>query len=809
MSMLREATLGLIRAPRFSLTVILTLALAIGCVGTLGNLLYAVALRPLSVSEPEQLAVFYPGRGEGLMGIDPNALAEINRQQTVFEELCGITRGAVSMEINGATGRRVWEGVNGSCADVLRLQPTLGRLIGREDILTPEQSARVAVLSYRFWKQSLGGDPSVLGSTIVAQNVPLTVIGIGPAGYDGLTTDIGPDVTIPLSLYSELMGSRPLALWALGRLRPGETIDSATAAMKVVWPLAYAATVTQTSAQQLSRVGSPDVVHVESAAMGLSELRTRYERALYALTGFGALLWALACVNVSGVFLIRTIARETELKIHAALGASRARLVGRITGEAALLIAIVGLLAFGAMNTVGAYLIRAAWTSVSPSTVVVAPDRLAMFTLLALCAITVFVVVAPSLIVVLMRDWVSLVASARDTPRRATAWWRRAIVTAQVAASLVLVAVAIVLAQNLWQLRALPTGVAQNEIAFARLEPKPGLRPLTDASDVLRDMLDRAANLPGSDGSAFAVSFPTSELRQVQATAPGYRAERALAGSEVAAAVDWISPGFFHTVGMRLIAGRDLSWDDGPGHPEVAVISARMAQRVFAAMDPIGQRVRIPSGKLLTVVGVVSDAAGGDPRVEDFPRMYLPVLQDPRRIDAANLIVRHSGALDVRAGMQAVVNAIGRQSVLYVRTVNEQTSLVLGRERLLAQVSSYFAVLAVLVVVVGLYGVLAYAVAQRRRELAIRAALGAQRLKLLTTVVGETAWMTIAGIAVGVPAALWARRAVEGLLFNGPDQSAMLLASAIGIMAVAMIVATLAPSRQLLRTAVIEALRQD
>ena len=399
--------------------------------------------------------------------------------------------------------------------------------------------------------------------------------------------------------------------------------------------------------------------------------------------------------------------------------------------------------------------------------------------------------------------------SARDTPRRATAWWRRAIVTAQVAASLVLVAIAIVLAQNLWQLRALPTGIAHNEIAFARLEPRPGLKPLTDASDVLRDMLDRAAALPGSTGGAFAASFPISGLRQVQATVPGYRAERALAGSEVAAAMDWISPGFFQTVGMRLIVGRDLNWDDGPGHPEVAVISARMAQRVFAATDPIGQRIRLPNDKLLTVVGVVSDAAGGDPRVEDFPRIYLPVLQDPRRIDNGNLIVRHTGASDVRAATETIVNAIGRQSILYVRTLNEQTSLVLGRERLLAQLSSYFAMLALLVVVIGLYGVLAYAVTQRRRELAIRAALGAQRLKLLTTVVRETAWMTIAGIAVGVPAALSARRAVQSLLFDGADESAGLLATAIGIMGVATIVAALAPSRQLLRSGGIEALRQD
>jgi putative ABC transport system permease protein len=335
------------------------------------------------------------------------------------------------------------------------------------------------------------------------------------------------------------------------------------------------------------------------------------------------------------------------------------------------------------------------------------------------------------------------------------------------------------------------------------------LKPLTDASDVLRDMLDRAAALPGSTGGAFAASFPISGLRQVQATVPGYRAERALAGSEVAAAMDWISPGFFQTVGMRLIVGRDLNWDDGPGHPEVAVISARMAQRVFAATDPIGQRIRLPNDKLLTVVGVVSDAAGGDPRVEDFPRIYLPVLQDPRRIDNGNLIVRHTGASDVRAATETIVNAIGRQSILYVRTLNEQTSLALGRERLLAQLSSYFAVLAVLVVVIGLYGVLAYAVAQRRRELAIRAALGAQRLKLLTTVVRETAWMTIAGIAVGVPAALSARRAVQSLLFDGADESAGLLATAIGIMGVATIVAALAPSRQLLRSGGIEALRQD
>ena len=189
--------------------------------------------------------------------------------------------------------------------------------------------------------------------------------------------------------------------------------------------------------------------------------------------------------------------------------------------------------------------------------------------------------------------------------------------------------------------------------------------------------------------------------------------------------------------------------------------------------------------------------------------MYLPVLQDPRRVDAGNLIVRHAGLLDARSGLESVVKGTGRHSTLYVRTAEAQTSLVLGRERLLAQVSSYFAALGVLVVLVGLYGVVAYAVAHRRRELAIRAAIGAQRRRLLTTLVGETAWMTIAGIAIGLPTALWARSAIQGLLFDGAQERGPALVTATAIMLVASIIAAILPSRQVLKGTLLEALRLE
>lgn len=805
-SAIRDAVVGFVRAPRFFVTVVLTMGLAMGGLGAVGNLLYSVVFRPLNVPEPSRLAAFYAGIGEGVMGIAPATLAELNRTQEVFEGLCGIERGTFSVELNGALSRHLWEGVQGTCAQTIGIRPSLGRLIGPEDAPSADSPAPVVVLSYRYWQRSFASNPAVLGSTLKVNGVSFTVVGVGPVGYDGINVDAGPDLTVPFGTSAKLSGFRPLALWAVGRLRDGVTIEQALAAMRVTWPAAYAETTTVTPAQVMARAGSADVVRVVSVARGISELRIRYERSLYALAVLAVLLWGLACLNISGLFLTRTVTREMEFRIQVALGAGRGRLFAKLVAEAAVVTAAGSALALFLTSALSSFLLSAVWTNTLPSTLNVTPGATIILAAMAAWVVTMGIVSAPSIAMVALRNWTVLTGSAPTTSRTAS-HSRRAILTAQVSASVVLLFMATVMTHNLTQLQAIDPGFARDHVVFARLDPRPKVAPADNPTAYLRHLLERTQELPMVKATAFALSFPAAAVRHVEALTPGFRTETGAAGSEITAASDWVSPGFFEASGMALIRGRDLSWQDVAGQPDVAVVTAQMAQFLFADANPLGRRVRMPTGKLVTIVGIAGDATSGDPRIAGFPRIYLPVLQEPRRMAGGNLILRQDQPVNIRAELDAAVAGLGRQSVTFMRTANEQTDLLLARERLLAKLSSFFGALALVVVGLGLYGLLSYSVAQRRREIGVRSALGATRTRILALVVGEGLVITCLGIVAGIPLAVWARAAVSALLFKAPPVDVVAILVTIAVVALASGLASAVPARTAAKLAPSEALR--
>lgn len=805
-SAVKDAVIGFVRAPRFFATVVVTMGLAMGGLGTIGNLLYSVVFRPLKVSEPSRLAAFYTGIGEGLMGIAPATLAELRRTQVVFEGLCAIERSTFSVELNGALSRHLSEGVDGACARTLGIQPSLGRLISEEDAPSAEAPAPVVVLSHRYWQRSFASNPAVLGSTLKVNNVALTVIGVGPIGYDGINVDSGPDLTVPFGTSAKLSGFRPLALWTVGRLRDGVTVEQALAAMRVAWPAAYAETTTATPAQTMALAGSADVVRVVSVARGISELRVRYERSLYALAVLAVLLWALASLNISGIFLTRTVSREMEFRIQVALGAGRGRLLARLVAEGAVVTAAGSAVALFLTWGMSSFLLRAVWTNTLPTTLDVTPGATTVLVAMVACALTMAIVSAPSILMVALRNWSVLTGSVQNISGAAS-HWRRGILAAQVSASVVLLFMASVMTRNLIQLQAIDPGFARDHVSFARLDARPGVAQADDPTVYLRQLLERTRALSTVSATAFALSFPTAEVRHVEALTPGYRAETGASGSEITAASDWVSPGFFETSGMALIRGRDLSWQDVAGQPEAAVVTRQMAQLLFADADALGRRVRMPSGKLVTIVGVAGDATSGDPRIAGFPRIYLPLLQEPRRMAGGNLILRQDQLVNIRAELDAVIAGLGRQSVTFMRTANEQTDLLLARERLLATLSSFFGALAVVVVTLGLYALLSYSVAQRRREIGVRSALGATRARILSLVVAEGVVITGVGIVAGLPLAAWARDASGALLFQAPPVDSVAILITIAIVALASTIASAVPARTAAKLAPSEALR--
>ena len=374
-------------------------------------------------------------------------------------------------------------------------------------------------------------------------------------------------------------------------------MEQALAAMKLAWPAAYAATTKPTPSVQIAvRAGSADVVRVVSVARGISQLRERYKRSLTALAVLAVLLWALACLNISGVFLTRSVTRETEFRIQIALGAGRGRLIAKLVAEGLVVAVTAAALALVLTWTLSAFLLHSVWTNSLPSTLDVTPDATAILVALGVALATMAVVSAPSIVMVAMRQWTVLTGWVRRRRASPPSGWR-AILTAQVSASVVLLFVAGVMTQNLTHLLAIDPGYDRDHVLFARLDPRPGVAAADNPSAYLQALLERTQGLAGVQATAFSLSFPTAEVRHVEALTPAYRADTNAPGSEITAATDWVSPGFFVASGMRLASGRDLTWQDSVGQPEVAVATARMAQMLFANAVPARPRRAAADGQ--------------------------------------------------------------------------------------------------------------------------------------------------------------------------------------------------------------------
>lgn len=796
---------GLLRAPRFLLTVTVTLGVAVGGLVAIGNLLNEVTLRPLRVSDPSKLVAVYPGIGEALLGIPISTLLELKRTQEVFESMCGVSRGVISMEASGQVSRRAWEAVDGDCAHTLGIRASLGRLIGNEDLPTTLAAAPVVVLSHRFWLDAYEGDASIIGRTIRLNGDPVTVIGIGPAQFDGLTIDRGPDMTLPLGTATRILGGRILALWAVGRLRPETTLDDVAPRLRVLWPAAYAATNPVTAGQTASRAGSAENLRIISASRGFSELRDRYDQSLQWLTLLAALLWALTCINVGGLFLIRTIGRDSDHRIHMALGSGRARLVTQLLAES-FFVAVAGtMIAIVLGSRFGDLLLGIVWTSSLPATVDISPDLQFFTAAFGLSLLTTLLVSIAPLMFLSTRRLDRLKVSRGST--RTMANWRRAILCAQVSVSFCLLFLAASFYRNLDEIRAIDPGFSREQLSFARLDANPGISPSLDIAAYMRELLIGSSSVHGLQAASFAVSFPTAEVRHVEALVPSIGAEMSPEGSEIAAARDWISPGFFKSTGIGLLGGRDFTWDDNVGRPAVAIVNGRVATLLFPNGDAVGRRLRLP-GRLLTIVGIASDASGGDPRITGFPRVFLPVLQDPRRASSGNLIWSADSSVD-HSQVRGLVTSLGRHSVTYVRSADEQTALLLARERLLSAVSLTFAGIAGAMVLLGVYGLLSYLAFQRRKEIGVRIAVGASRRSIARMFLNETSAVTLIGIALGLPLATNIASIADPLLFSSDVTGTSTLIGTCVFLAIAMFCGSLWPVIDAARIPPAEALRHE
>lgn len=808
----RHSLRALRRSPGFALVVILTVALAIGAVTTIGSLLNAIVLRTVSAADPGRLvSISATDLGTNQAGyVYAETLAAYRGAQYTLSTMSMYRAALLRVEASSATADGTAEGVTPEYFGVLGTRVAAGRFFAEVD----DAAAPVAVLSDRFRRRAFGDAAAVIGEPLKLNGTPVTIIGVTAVGFQGLQFDGGADLFLPIAVLRAISGdTRPLrAPNIVGRLAPGVTLAEARAELLARWPGIQQATLPPSLSAAEQQALRSQRMKMESLASGFSGLRREYGTALVVLVALAVVLLAIGCVNLAGLLLARSLGRHHQIAVKLALGASRRRIFQQVLVDGVLL-ALGGLVAslpfaWWTIRVLTAMMTIARGTPLRQS---LTPDArvLGGATLSALLV---------GLVIGVLPAWRAIRGRMADglRPGRTIAGTRgrsgRLLLVAQVALSMVLVVGAGLFTGTLSRLRANDGSLHTRRIVWARLARTPGDRePINGA--YLQALLRQLQGLPGADTAALSVYFPAYLGYPGQLPADRYSRAGAVTSAEVAALTEFVSPGFFNTFGIPRLRGRDFTWADDTGAPPVVMVSEGLAHTLFPNSEAVGRGLRMASGlgtKEFEIIGVVADAAIGKIRDTHQPVVFRPILQEPTQAQFPLAHVRVTGDMKtVRDGYARVIASQGRHFVRGVFSLDEWVDFALLQERLIAGLSTFAGVVTVVLACIGVYGLLAYAVAARVRDIGVRLALGATRTHVVWMIVREGLAIALLGVAIGIPCALAGARLVRSQLYGvGPnDPSTLIGASAVFV--VTSVVASLLPALRASKIDPMEALRQE
>jgi predicted permease len=809
------------RAPGFACAVVVTLALAIGANTAFFSLVNALVLRTLPVRNPSGLVLLQAtdDRGQQNRPIYYSTFTELARLP-VFETLALYSGGGLfQIEVRGSLNEGLIEASTPGLFETLGLRPFLGRFFTSDDSPPDRPAAAVVVLSYNFWRRAFGADPKAVGETILISGTPAMVIGVTPPEYKGFYVDGGYGFSVPLTFLNRQMATDPKrpvrGLNAVARLAAGVSLKEARAAVDAAWPALRVDTVPPGLTQTEQKEITTQRIKVESLANGVSSLRRQYQGPLMILWSISALVLLVGCVNFGGLMLARTAARDQQLAICFALGATRRRIVQQLLVES-LMLSLIGAsvalpLAWWTTQTAGMVL----WQnqSTAPLAQSLTPDGRVL-------ALTCAIAIATGLVIGILPAWTASRRRPLSGPRAdrtvacVSSRWGKALLVAQVAMSLVLLFGAGLFASSLMKLLNLDAGVRTESVRWSRLFAVPnGYRNQNDAA-YYPELVRQVSEVPGVHSVALASYFPTFfGLGHLISTQILARAEATDPAEAAAGLMENVTPRFFETAGIRLLRGRDFTWSDDTHHPEVVIINESLSRKLFADGEAIGRRIRIgndPRRAGVQVVGVVSDAAIGSYRQPHMPVAFRPRMQELQLSRAPVMVFRVSGDPAVVDGrIEEVIAGLGHEYPRRFYSLDEHIDRSLLQERLLAGLSSFFAGLAVVLAFVGLYGVLAYAVARRTREIGVRMALGASRGRVIRMVVRDGLVLTIMGVAIGIPCAVGAARLIGSFLFGLGSSDPTTLIAVSALMVSVGVVAGLRPALRASGVDPMTALRAD
>ena len=819
------------KSPVFVGVAVLSLALGIGANTAIFTLVDQLLLRLLPVKDPQQLVMLW-GRGphygsnNGRYKLSYPMYEDFRDHNQVFSGMFCRWDTSLSVSDGGKTERVDGELVSGTYFQVLGVGAALGRVLIPDDDKVPGGHP-IAVISYRYWQDRFGGSHDVIGKKLLVNGYPFTVVGVSRAGFDGTDPGSSPQIRIPIMMEAQispqfaefysLKSRRGRWVNVYGRLKPGLTMVQAKASLQPYFHQILEMEVQQKEFAQAAAETKQRFltmfIELLPGSKGDSGLRRQFASPLLVLTALVGLVLLIACANVANLQVARATARQKEVAVRLALGASRSRIISQLLVESLALALAGGAVGLMVAVWMDRALLRFLPAGDSPLTLSTTPDwRILLFNVGLTLLTGVIFGLAPALqatrpnMAGTLKDQVGSIAGGTSVGLR------KILVAAQVSLSLLLLIGAGLFIRSLSNLKDLDPGFRTgNLIGFAIDPPMNGYKP-ERSLDFYRRLRESLDVLPGVQSASLAVMPVLAGWEWDSSMAvEGYQHKPSEAPDPH---MQFVSPDYFKTMDVPILLGRDFRMTDCRGAPKVCIVNEKFARRFFKEGLAVGKHIGMggdPGTKLdIEIVGVVRDTKYESMRDEVPQEVYRPYHQMEFVIGMFAYVRTARRPEQAFANIRRVVNGLDPDLPIFqMKTIETQMEESLITERLVATLSSGFGVLATLLAAIGLYGVMAYIVAQRTREIGVRIALGASGRDVIFLVMRDVILLTGIGIVVGLPAAALLTRLVTSQLYGiQPNDVRTIVAATMGIALVALLAGYL-PAQRAMRVDPVRALRWE